>query len=545
MAATLDKSRPLDKFELETCSRVILEELDQPEDYLGWAMVALGAAFWRDHVAATPPGRRLLLLPHCLRNAEVCPARYNEFGLLCKDCGACRLSELRSHAEKLGYQVLIAEGSPVVMQIILGGHADALLGVSCLNVLERSLEKILLAGIPCMAVPLFADTCRNTETDEDWVREMIDTPYCPTQQQTHTYVHLLRCAKRMFQSDEFEWLVPRTRGGPSLAATNGLGLAALEPVASTEAIAYDFLLRGGKRARPFVTLAAHDAMTGGSGTGVDGAKQVAAIPETVKRVALAIEIFHKASLVHDDVEDDDAMRYGHATLHRKHGTAMAINVGDFLIGLGYRVVAEQRSRMAPAAVADILAQLAEAHTRLSEGQGAELAWRDARDKCLSPLEALKIYALKTAPAFEAALYAGLRLAGPAESYRQPIARYARQLGVAFQILNDLDDWQTDPAHKGPSGADVLGGRPTVLWALALENLPDRERRELEALVAQPRRNEATVRRVGELYEQAGVYDQAATLVTKHHGRAREVADGIQPDALRHLLYYLADSILKG
>ncbi|HLA85734.1 MAG TPA: DUF116 domain-containing protein, partial [Thermoguttaceae bacterium] len=116
-ADALDKSRPLDRHELETRSRQILESLAEPEDYLGWTMVALGSAFWRDQVAATPYSRRLLLLPHCLRDVDSCPGRYNELGLLCQGCGACRLRDLRERAERLGYNVLIAEGSPVVMQL--------------------------------------------------------------------------------------------------------------------------------------------------------------------------------------------------------------------------------------------------------------------------------------------------------------------------------------------------------------------------------------------------------------------------------------------
>ena len=70
----------------------------------------------------------------------------------------------------------------------------------------------------------------------------------------------------------------------------------------------------------------------------------------------------------------------------------------------------------PEAVSDILDCLADAHTKLSEGQGAELLWRDSRDKRLKPIDALKIYALKTAPAFEAAILAGIRLAGPIDDY---------------------------------------------------------------------------------------------------------------------------------
>ena len=90
-----------------------------------------------------------------------------------------------------------------------------------------------------------------------------------------TYPHLLRAARRMFQPDELERLVPRTRGGPRLAEVNGAGAAGLDPIAATEAIAYDFLAKGGKYSRPFITLAAYDALTGGHCTQPDGADQVA------------------------------------------------------------------------------------------------------------------------------------------------------------------------------------------------------------------------------------------------------------------------------
>ncbi len=79
---------------------------------------------------------------------------------------------------------------------------------------------------------------------------------------------------------------------------------------------------------------------------------------------------------------------------------------------GYRMIANESTNLPCEAVVAILKRLSEAHVKLSEGQGAELLWRDDAQKevALQPIEALKIYALKTAPAFEAALYAGLRLA---------------------------------------------------------------------------------------------------------------------------------------
>jgi geranylgeranyl pyrophosphate synthase len=349
----------------------------------------------------------------------------------------------------------------------------------------------------------------------------------------------------MFEPEELERLVPRSRGEPSLAEADEWGADALDPLASTELLAYDFLLKGGKRLRPFITLAVYDAMTGAHGSASDGARALARLPDGVKRVALAMEVFHKASLVHDDVEDDDAFRYGHPTLHRTYGTPLAINVGDYLIGLGYRLIAAERETLGTEVVADVLARLGEAHTKLCEGQGAELAWRDSGAVRLTPLEALKIYALKTAPAFEAALWAGLRLAGPAGEYRQAAARFARHLGVAFQIVNDLDDWDHDQPNKRSRGTDVLGGRPTVLWALALEGLPARARRELESVVEglPNEEGEARIARVRQLYDQADVYDKAAGLITKHRQRARQAADEIEADELRHLLHYFVDTVV--
>jgi len=440
--------------------------------------------------------------------------------------------------------VLIAEGSPIVLQLILQGKADAVLGIGCLNSLEKALDKILMTGLPAMAVPLHSSSCHSTSTDEAWALGMIDTPYRPSDSPAKTQVHLLRGAAGMFEPAELARLLPRERSKRVPDEASDMSLDSLPPIASTEILAHEFLTRGGKFFRPFITLAVYDALTGGHGWGPNGDEYVAQLPDAVKRVALAIELFHKASLVHDDIEDDDAFRYGKETIHRQHGTATAINVGDYLIGLGYRLVASQRDELAAAAVADILSTLGQAHTRLCEGQGAELTWRAGRDKDLNPLDALKIYALKTAPAFEAALFSGIRLAGSADTYREAAARFSRQLGVAFQIRNDLDDWTADPSNKREQGTDVIGGRPTVLWALALEASEEAERQRL--LTASSNASETPtelVRQIHDLYCRTGAFSKARRLVQKHADRAREVADAVEQESLRQLLHYFVDTIL--
>ncbi|MCS7021548.1 MAG: polyprenyl synthetase family protein [Gemmataceae bacterium] len=544
---TVDRSKPLTKESTRAMAEAVLRQLGLSERYLGFTMVMITNAFWRDQVAAVPFHRRLMLLPHCLKNAEGCPADYDEFGLNCQKCGACHVGDFRTKAEQLGYKVLISEGTPIVLKIIVSGHVDAIVGVACLNVLEKAFDKVLVAGIPCLATPLLSSNCKNTSVDNDWVFETMGVHTPPPTQQTRTYVHLMRAANALFEEAELLRLVaPPRRGTLPLAEA----LQHPDPLIRQEAIALDFLARGGKRSRPFITLAAYDALRGAPATRqADGWE----LSDAVKRTALAIETFHKASLVHDDIEDDDAYRYGQETLHRAYGLGPAINVGDYLIGLGYRLVSRERAVLGAETTADLLDKLAEAHTRLSEGQGAELFWRQA-PQALSTLDVLKIYALKTAPAFEAALYCGIRLAGPAAHLEKPLADFARHLGVAFQILNDIHDWRGDDHNKLVAGQDVFAGRPTLLLAFALETLPPAQRGELLELLDHGHPSRSTpvpdpndtdrLQRVRNLYFAADVFAKADKLVDKFRAKAEAIADEIQPDELRELLYYLVDTVLE-
>ncbi len=104
-------------------------------DYIG---VIVSNEAWRDTLATIPYERRLLLMPKCLRVEARCPAPFDEFGLLCKKCGLCSIQDLQTEAERLGYAVLVAEGSAIVMSIIETGKIEAIVGVSCLSVLERA-----------------------------------------------------------------------------------------------------------------------------------------------------------------------------------------------------------------------------------------------------------------------------------------------------------------------------------------------------------------------------------------------------------------------
>ena len=565
-AEKLDHSKPFNQSQLQVWSMQLLGEMSLPEKYSGFAAVLIGNFFWRRQFLATPFERRMLLLPHCLKHAEGCPAEYTEFGLDCERCGACTIADYKVRAEQLGYKVLVAEGSPIVLKIIVGGYVDAILGVACLNVLEKAIDKVLIAGVPSYAVPLHSGDCHNTSLDESWIWEVLDK-YEPMPDQRLTgYVSVMRAANRLFD-EHFDRLLPRVRSKtPEAAAT---------PLGKTEDISYEWLRNGGKRFRPFITLAAYDAATGGSCLkNFDSNTQPFEFPDSVARVAMSIEAFHKASLVHDDIEDDDLFRYGRETLHRTHGLGPAINIGDHLIGLGYKLIAASRGSPrfvsgtalaagdgepspldSPAASAlplslsadvscDVLERMAAAHIKLCDGQGAEMFWQQNPTLDFTPLDALQIYALKTSPAFEAALYAGLRMAGSVEKYDSLIGPFCRHVGIGFQILNDLKDWRGDNDNKMVAGQDALALRPTLMMALAWQAASAEQRQLMERCYFDREEQDAIrLARLRRLYEELGVFEKAERLIEKSRDRAELLADDVESDEIRQLLYFLVDTVM--
>jgi geranylgeranyl pyrophosphate synthase len=194
------------------------------------------------------------------------------------------------------------------------------------------------------------------------------------------------------------------------------------------------------------------------------------IDDNLKKLSVAIECFHKASLIHDDLEDQDTERYGKPTLHVEFDEAIAINAGDFLLGEGYRLISEID---APAETkVAMLRSASEGHVMLSRGQGKELVW--ARDpQPISSIDVLKIFSQKTAPAFEVALRLGAFYAGADDQVHDVLTKYSEALGIAYQVRDDLDDF----AGEGDSH-DLRDLRPSLILAIAGKRAREGEEREL-------------------------------------------------------------------
>lgn len=470
------------------------------DDYLA---VLINNAAWRDTLARIPYERRLLLLPKCLRVEEHCPAPFDELGLLCKECGLCSIQDLTVEAERLGYAVLVAEGSAIVRRLIETGRIEAVVGVSCLNVLERSFPHMEAAAVPGIAIPLLQDDCIDCTVDLDWVWDVIH----------------LTAADRTYRLD-LDALQDEVRGWFARAALDDL---LGEPRDVTEEIARDWLARDGKRWRPYLATCVSLALA----CDEDGTREPRA-DDRARRLAVAIECFHKASLVHDDLEDGDDLRYGRPTLHAEHGEAVAINAGDYLLGEGYRLLgdlelpAERRLEMLRIAAAG--------HVMLSRGQGRELSWARAPEP-LSSTDVLAIFRAKTAPAFEVALRLGAVLAGADEDVHEVLRAYSEALGIAYQIRDDLEDF----TGEGDSH-DLRDLRPSLLLAIAARRAANAAER---ALVARLWRREARFEDVeaelSELLRARGVTAKANELLEAYEEQAVRSLRFLQSPTLKGLL----------
>src|SRR6476619_2440151 len=226
---------PLPVEELKVHADRVVEMLRCDPIYRDYIGVLINNEIWRETLASVPFERRLLLLPKCLRVESKCPAPFDEFGLLCKQCGLCSIQDLQAEAERLGYAVLVAEGSAIVMSLIQTGKIEAIVGVSCLSVLERAFPYMEAAAIPGVAVPLLQDDCIDTTVDLAWVWD---------------YIHLTSDDKTRRLDlgalrDEVDfWFTPLNLDAIMGPAQGG-----------SEKIAREWLGRAGKRWRPFLTAA--------------------------------------------------------------------------------------------------------------------------------------------------------------------------------------------------------------------------------------------------------------------------------------------------
>jgi octaprenyl-diphosphate synthase len=224
-------------------------------------------------------------------------------------------------------------------------------------------------------------------------------------------------------------------------------------VALIDQISQYIINAGGKRIRPRLVLLFSEAL------GFEG-------PERFELAAI-VEFIHTATLLHDDVVDESALRRGRATANAMFGNAASVLVGDFLYSRAFQMmVGVNRMR--------VLQVLADATNVIAEGEVLQLM--NMHDPDLAVADYLQVIRYKTAKLFEASARLGAVLAGAAPEIEEACADFGRSLGTAFQLVDDLLDYEGNSDELGKNvGDDLREGKPTLPLLLALERAAPAEK----------------------------------------------------------------------
>jgi len=492
---------PLTADELDAHAKCAAAGAGMTQAELPYVMILLNNALWADVVAGIPCERRLLLLPQCLAHTPDCKAERDGLGLLCAQCGRCVIGLLQAEADRLGYMTLVAEGTTVVSKLLTSGKIDAVIGIGCLDSLQRIFPLMNEHAIPGQGVPLLDEGCVHTTLDIEEAVQMLR-------------IRKQRADIRQIDLDYFSSLVSRWFSEASLHDVSGI------PQTEPQRISFERLMIGGKRWRPMLTAAVFHVAGGDI--------------EQIRRVAIGVECFHKASLIHDDIEDNDDERYGIPTAHLQYGVPAAINAGDFLIGEGYRLIAS--SEFPGETRAAMILVAAKGHCELSLGQGEELAF------CRKPFPVaestvLHIYEQKTAAAFEVALLVGARAAGVDDQTCQQLSAFSRAVGTAYQLKDDIEDFRSAPGRA----ADLLSLRPTIYLAVACAS----DHPEVRAAMSGVWTGDVEGRlRLIKAITEAGLQTRVDLLFEHYRHESERVISSIQHTGLKRLLRRLLTKMLS-
>ena len=492
LVSSLTVVPPLSMKDLEAVADELIAQYHLNKAYRGWMMVEIHNQVWKDTIASIPYERRILLLPKCLSNSGKCQAEIDDLGLLCHRCGNCPIPDLQAKADELGMMSIVAEGFTSVVGLIQNGVVDGVIGVSCLNSLEKAFPLLIRNAVPGIAIPLNYDGCKDTQVDYGYVMQLMGLR-SDEDAYFMDYDELRSQSKAWFEKEALKPYFPDLGNDTTLAA-------------------FDWLSGEGKRWRPYLVAAVFSALTN-----EDQAS------EDVKRAAIAVECFHKASLVHDDIQDQDDERYGKPTVHKIFGESVAINVGDYLLGQGYRILAQCESKA-------LLAAVAEAHVSLCQGQGMELDW----SKLPRPFTldfVMDIFCKKTVPAFEVSLLLGLICAGDNAELRQVFHTYSKALGIAYQLKDDIEDFDNDAP---------IAIRPSAVLALVCELHPDAE--FLKQLFASKNLKEFFNEPTNHSILQEAL-EKAKLLAADYHQQALAALYNVKHVELKRLLFRVTERII--
>ncbi|ABK78236.1 geranylgeranyl pyrophosphate synthase/geranyltranstransferase [Cenarchaeum symbiosum A] len=282
------------------------------------------------------------------------------------------------------------------------------------------------------------------------------------------------------------------------------------------AAAAHLIEHGGKRFRPYMLIKSCQAL---------GGKKSDAMP-----AATAIEMIHNFTLLHDDIMDNDSIRHGVPTVHKKFGVPVAILAGDVLFSKAYQVISGPR--VPEKRAARLTSRLAAACVDVCEGQLYDMDMAEGA-KLPTRSEYIMMIGKKTASLFGAACAMGAICSGADEKDARRFAAFGTGLGVAFQITDDLIGITGDPkVTKKPVGNDIREGKKSLPVLMALKKARGKDRAAIRAAFGNARATSVQLRAAVSAVKSLGIEDdvrreagsyakKASSALDRYPGRHRD------------------------
>ncbi len=284
---------------------------------------------------------------------------------------------------------------------------------------------------------------------------------------------------------------------------------------------------GGKRLRPVLTLMVCDFF------GTDFKKSIHA--------ALAVELFHNFSLIHDDIMDNAPLRRGQKTVHEKWDVNTAILSGDAMLILAYRFFENYEPKM----FQELAKLFSETALQVCEGQQQDMDFETRDDVTL--IEYIKMIDHKTAVLVGAAMKMGAIVAEVSENDKDNIYQFGRNLGIAFQLQDDYLDVFGNPETFGKQvGGDIISNKKTFLYLIAVGQGSSTQAEELENLFSiNPKDPTDKISTVKEIFLISGAAEATLDEIKKYSNHAYSLLEAINiPEEKKEMLRKFGNSLMQ-
>ena len=286
-----------------------------------------------------------------------------------------------------------------------------------------------------------------------------------------------------------------------------------------------FMQLGGKRMRPILTLL--------------GAEFFGEKKENAINAALSVETFHNFSLIHDDIMDEAPLRRNQATVHEKWNQNIAILSGDVLFVKAFQLLAKHDSKH----LSQLLDLFNKTAIEVCEGQQMDMDFETRSDVSIE--EYIEMIRLKTSVLLGCALEMGAIVANATEKDKRHLYEFGQNIGIAFQIQDDILDLYADPEKFGKQvGGDVISNKKTLLNLKALELATSKQQDKLRELAAEKDHSKKIIETT-QIYNEIGAKAACEIVMQAYYEKAITALNAIEIDQIQKLpLQKLAEYLMK-